>query len=110
MDDDLNTAGALAALFDLAREINRARDEGRRADEAQAALKEMAGVLGLALAEPQAADRASVGPFIDLLVELRNELRAVKQYELSDRLRARLAEMGVILEDLPEGTRWRFKD
>jgi cysteinyl-tRNA synthetase len=110
MDDDLNTAGALAALFDLAREINRASDEGRRVDAAQAALREMAGVLGLALAEPQAADKASAGPFIDLLMELRNELRAVKQYELSDRLRARLAEMGVILEDTAEGTRWRFKD
>jgi cysteinyl-tRNA synthetase len=110
MDDDLNAAGALAALFDLAREINRARDEGRRTDEAQATLRETAGVLGLTLAEPQAADRAGAGPFIDLLVELRDELRAAKQYELSDRLRARLAEMGVILEDSSEGTRWRIKD
>jgi len=110
MDDDLNTASALAALFDLAREINRARDEGRRVDEAQANLREMAGILGLTLAEPQAADRASAGPFIDLLVELRDELRAAKQYELSDRLRVRLAEIGVILEDSSEGTRWRFKD
>ncbi len=110
MDDDLNTAGALAALFDLAREINRARDEGRKVDEAQAALRELAGVLGLTLAEPMAAGRAGAGPFIDLLAELRNDLRAAKQYELSDRLRARLAEIGVILEDSPEGTRWRFKE
>jgi cysteinyl-tRNA synthetase len=110
MDDDLNTAGALAALFDLAREINRARDEGRRADEAQASLREMAGIMGLTLTEPQAANRASAGPFIDLLVELRDELRAAKQYELSDRLRARLAEIGVILEDSSAGTRWRLKN
>jgi cysteinyl-tRNA synthetase len=110
MDDDLNTAGALAALFDLAREINRARDEGRNVDEAQAALRELAGVMGLTLAEPKAAGRAGAGPFIDLLADLRNDLRAAKQYELSDRLRARLAEMGVVLEDSPEGTRWRFKE
>jgi cysteinyl-tRNA synthetase len=43
-------------------------------------------------------------------VELRDELRAARQYELSDRLRARLAEAGVILEDSPEGTRWRLKN
>ena len=85
-------------------------DEGRRTDEAQATLREMAGILGLTLAEPQVADRARAGPIIDQLVELRNELRAAKQYELSDRLRARLAEMGVILEDIAEGTRWRLKD
>jgi cysteinyl-tRNA synthetase len=110
MDDDLNTSGALAALFDLAREINRARDEGRRTEEAQAALREFAGVLGLTLAEPRAAADSRAERFIDLLLELRNDLRAAKQYELSDKLRERLAEEGVILEDSAEGTRWRLKD
>ena len=108
MDDDLNSAGALGVLFDLAREINRARDEGRRAGEAQAMLRELADVLGLTLAEPQ-ADSAAAGPFIELLVELRNDLRAAKQYELSDKLRERLAEAGVVLEDSAEGTRWRYR-
>ena len=108
MDDDLNTAGALGALFDLAREINRARDDGRKTEEAQAALRELAGVLGLTLAGPQAGDTAAE-PFIELLMELRDDLRDAKQYELSDKLRARLAEMGVILEDSAQGTRWRLK-
>ena len=105
MDDDLNTAGALAALFDLAREINRARDEGRATDEAQAALRQLADVLGLTLRE-RGTDQAS-GPFIDLLVELRNELRAQKAFALADRIRSRLGELGIVLEDGPEGTRWR---
>ena len=109
MDDDLNTAGALASMFDLAREINRARDEGRSADEAQAAAREMAGVLGLTLVEPQPVDRAGAEPFIELLVELREDLRCAKQYELSDKLRVRLAEIGVILEDGAAGTRWRTR-
>ncbi len=109
MDGDLNTPSALASLFDLAREINRARDEGRRADEAQAAEREMAGILGLTLVEPQAADRAGLEPFIELLVELRNDLRSAEQYELSDKLRARLAQIGVTLEDTATGTRWRMK-
>ncbi len=108
MDDDLNTAGALAALFDLAREINRARDEGRRAEDAQAALRQLAGVLGLTLREPEAP--LAVAPFVDLLVELRNELRAHKLYDLADSIRARLADLGVTLEDVPEGTRWRRRE
>ncbi len=86
MDDDLNTPAALAALFDLAREINRARDERRRADEALAVLHELAGVLGLTLREPEAPSAA--GPFIELLVHLRNELRARKQFEVADEVRS----------------------
>jgi len=109
MDDDMNTAGALGALFDLAREINRARDDGRKTEEAQAALRELAGVLGLTLAAPQAAGDTAAEPFIELLMELRDDLRDAKQYELSDKLRARLAQMGVILEDSAQGTRWRLK-
>jgi len=105
MDDDLNTPGALAALFDLARDINRSRDEGRCIDEAQSSLRELAGVLGLTLHEPGAAMGAA--PFIDLLVELRDELRDAKQFELADRLRSRLAEAGITLEDGAAGTRWR---
>ena len=125
MDDDLNTAGALGAPFDLAREINRARDDSRKTEEAQAALRELAGVLGLTLAGPQAAGDAAAEPFIELLMELRDDLRDAKQSELSDKLRARqpgriervegparvtrrLAEMGVILEDSAQGTRWRL--
>jgi cysteinyl-tRNA synthetase len=109
MDDDLNTAGALGALFDLAREINRARDDGRKTEEAQAALRELADVLGLTLAGPQAAGDAAAEPFIELLMELRDDLRDAKQYELADKLRASLADRGVILEDSAEGTRWRLK-
>ncbi|MBF8286804.1 MAG: cysS [Dehalococcoidia bacterium] len=109
MDDDLNSAGALGVLFDLAREVNRARDEGRRTEEAQSVLRELAGVLGLALTVAQpGGDAAAAGPFIELLIELRNDLRAAKQFELSDKLRERLAEMGVVLEDSGEGTRWRW--
>jgi cysteinyl-tRNA synthetase len=102
MEDDLNTAQALAALFDLAREINRARDQERPVEEAQAVLRELAGVLGLTLLEEEAG--LALRPFIDLLVELRDELREAKLYQLSDRVRSRLAELGVALA---EGTRWR---
>jgi len=107
MDDDLNTAGALAVLFDLAREINRSRDEGLAVGEAQATLRELSGVLGLTLKERETSGGAA--PFIDLLVTLRKELRTAKQFELADSVRQRLADLGITLEDSAEGTRWRAK-
>jgi len=109
MDDDLNTAQALATLFDLVRAINQARDEGRGGETffaAQDALKELAGVLGLKL-EAEAKGIA-VTPFIDLLVSVRDELRAAKSYPLSDKIREELSKLGVILEDGPGGTTWRW--
>jgi cysteinyl-tRNA synthetase len=105
MDDDLNTAGALAVLFDLSREVNRARDEGRSLAEAQATLCELAGVLGLTLRERGAGGGAD--RFIELLVELRNDLRAEKQFALADKVRDSLLELGITLEDVEGGTRWR---
>ena len=108
MDDDLNTPRALAALFDLARAINRAHDEGHDASDAQATLRELAGVLGFTLHEPPHKDE-NAAPFVDLLVELRSELRAAKQYALADRVRDRLVELGVELHDGPEGTEWSFR-
>ncbi len=109
MDDDLNTAQALATLFDLARAINQARDEGAGGETffaAQDALKELAGVLGLKL-EAEAKGVAII-PFIDLLVSVREELRAAKSYQLSDKIREELSKLGVILEDEPGGTTWRW--
>ena len=109
MDDDLNTAQAVATLFDLARAINQARDDGAGGETffaAQDALKELAGVLGLKL-EAEAKGVAAT-PFIDLLVSIRDDLRAAKLYPLSDKIRKDLDELGVILEDGPGGTTWRW--
>jgi cysteinyl-tRNA synthetase len=108
MEDDFNTAGAIAALFDLAREINRGRDEGRDIAEAVSTLRSLAGdVLGLTLEERQADLTAA--PFIELLIQTREHLRTQKLYELADTLRNRLTELGVSLEDSADGTRWRYE-
>ena len=77
MDEDLNSPQALAALFFLAREINRARDEGRDTAEAQATLRELSDVLGFTLEEP-ATTNQEAAPFIELLIALRASLRAEK--------------------------------
>jgi cysteinyl-tRNA synthetase len=106
MEEDLNTAGGIAAVYDLATAINRGRDAGHRIDEAQAALLELAGVLGLRLEETE-GDVLAAKPFIDLLVEVRTELRAAKHYQLADLVRKRLTDLGVTLEDSASGTTWR---
>lgn len=107
LEDDLNTPQALAVLFDLAREVNRARAEERPAGLARDALVELGGVLGLGFAGVSASGESDAGPFIDLLVSIRQELRGAKQYEMADSVRDRLTELGVALEDTREGTRWR---
>ncbi len=107
MDDDLNTPRALASLFDLAREINRGRDDTGDVGAAQEVLRELAGILGLSLEEP-AARSHDIAPFVRLLVDLRSELREAKQFALADKVRDELAGLGVSLEDGPEGTIWRL--
>jgi len=76
---------------------------------AQATLRELAGVLGLRLAEKSAAAGQEAAPFIDLLVAVRARLRQAKQWQLADFIRDELAARGVVLEDSPQGTTWRFQ-
>ena len=110
MDDDLNTPQALAALFDMAREINRAVGEGADVSDACALLRELGGVLGLRLEQPgTAGGEGDVAPFVELLIETRTALRKEKQFALADNLRDQLAELGVVLEDTPRGTEWRYE-
>jgi cysteinyl-tRNA synthetase len=110
MDDDFNTAGALGVLFDLVRSINQARDAGvgsQNLKPAQDALAELTCVLGLRLERPQSSG-GDAAPFIDLLVEVRKQLRMQKLWALSDLVRDQLAEQGVLLEDSKDGTTWRW--
>ncbi len=110
MSADLNTPQAIAALFDLAREINRARSEGQEVAAAQAALRELGGVLGLTFAARRPDGRQlAATPFIDLLVNTRSELRQARQYALADRIRDELAAQGVSLEDTAQGTIWQYQ-
>ncbi len=105
MDDDFNTPRALAAMFDLAREINRGKDEGADVLGAQDTLRELSGVLGISLDET--AETSGAGPFVQMLVNVRTELRAARQFDIADSIRDRLSELGVTIEDTPEGTEWR---
>lgn len=111
MDDDFNTSGALAALYELVKAINQARAEGAKDEQiasAQAVFTELTGVLGLRLEEQKSAG-GDADAFIDLLVSLRRDLRAEKNWAMSDKLRDGLKELGVILEDSKDGTTWSWE-
>ncbi len=109
MEDDFNTPLAIAALFELVKSINTARDQGAMDEQllpAQAVLRELSGVLGLRLAEKQGGGDAD--RFIDLLIEVRAEVRKQKLYALSDLIRDRLKALGVSIEDTRDGATWRW--
>ncbi len=111
MDDDLNTPRALAALFDLAREINRASDSGNSVQEAQGSLRRLGNLLGLRFEGPQATEAEDLvaRPFIQLLLDTRAELRQAKQYVLADHIREGLEKHGVTIEDTPQGPKWHYR-
>ena len=111
MDDDLNTPRALAALFDLAREINRSGDAGGSVSKAQETLRGLGGILGLTFDEPQSGNGAAAGagPFIELLLETRTALRQARQFEQADNIRDGLEQLGVSVEDTANGPVWQFR-
>ena len=116
MNDDFNTAEALAAMFDLARDINKAREtDVEQARQLAALLRQLGGILGLLQAEPESylkgGDTASAGGLsddeINTMIEARQQARAEKNWAESDRIRDQLQDAGIILEDGPQGTTWR---
>ncbi len=107
MDDDLNSPQAVAALFDLARDINRGSSEGQDVSQAQAALVELTGVLGLTLEQREAAVDADLASRAQALVDRRAELRAARDFAGADAVRDDLAALGVEVTDSPAGTTWR---
>ena len=112
MDDDFNSSGAMAALFDLVRVINQTRADGGtdvQLAPAQGVVRELSAVLGLTLAGEEKGMQAA-DPFVDALVALRTELRKQKLWALSDQVRDQLTALGVTLEDSKDGTQWRWTE
>jgi cysteinyl-tRNA synthetase len=134
MDDDFNTAQAIATLFDLTRDINRASSEGYSVAAAQKTLQELADVMGLTLKSeksrpldagrlaevkdaiyqelelsPAGGEVAEAEGIVDGLIGLRNEMRQAKKWPQADLIRAKLEEVGITLEDTAKGTVWKQK-
>ena len=116
MDDDFNTPEAYSVLFDMAREVNRLKAEDMAAANAMAShLRKLSAVLGLLEQEPEAflqsgaqADDSEVAE-IEALIQQRLDARKAKDWAAADAARDRLNEMGIVLEDGPQGTTWRRK-
>ena len=106
MDDDLDTPGALATVFDLVRQANHAADAGELAGAARSATT--AALLAAALGLRFGADvTAEVDPATADRVRRRDEARAGRRWDEADTLRGELEESGWVVEDGPEGTRIR---
>jgi len=116
MNDDFNTPEAWGVLFDLARDINRSREQGQMQEAAQLGinLKHLGGVLGFLQQDPEMfLQRDEIGnkqnDKINELINKRNEARQNKNWAEADRVRDELDKMGVILEDSADGkTRWKM--
>jgi cysteinyl-tRNA synthetase len=125
MDDDFNTGGAVGRLFVLLTHLNKLADADRDFSSAGArdkvdfqnfkrgtlVLREMGQILGL-FAEPVGApnrrDDRLLDGLMQLVIDLRAELRKTKNFPLADQIRKRLGELGITLEDRPGGTGWRL--
>jgi cysteinyl-tRNA synthetase len=122
MNDDFNTALAIATLFDLARAINGlntalgdkpliGQKEKALLEQAEGKYAELAKILGLELTEQNQlsnCDSALTDELIELLIQVRKEARSRKDYAMSDLIRDELKKLGIILEDTPHGVRWRY--
>ncbi len=111
LEDDLNTPLAKARTFEIVRALNSASNEAEKA-KLKGELLNACRLLGIGLSDPDAwLERRDVGEedveAIDRLVAARNQAREDKDFAAADRIRDQLAERGVVLEDGPDGTKWR---
>ena len=106
MEDDLNTADAIAALFELVRTVNVYLGDGSptaaACEKANALFGELTGVLGLLYERRQDALDAE----IEEMIAARTEARKQKNWAESDRIRDQLKAMNIVLEDTPQGVKW----
>jgi cysteinyl-tRNA synthetase len=106
MDDDFNTPGALAAFIRI---VGLAEEEARNPGKESTiaiiiAMEDLGSVLGVLETETVGQDRVS--ELVNFVLELRNELRSKREYELADRIRDRMAKLGFVVEDSAQETRW----
>jgi cysteinyl-tRNA synthetase len=106
MNDDFNTANGISVLFELAKQANYYLEEKNTSEEVihsfLRTFDELGGVLGVSFAQTELLDEE-----IEELIKKRNQARKERNFALADQIRDQLKEMNIILEDTPQGTRWK---
>lgn len=109
MNDDLNTSGGLAALFDLRRDVNIAIDASEFGSEDKKAVLNLLGNLDSVLGILGEEQDTSLDAEIEVFILERNEARKNRNFARADEIRKSLAERDIVLEDTPQGTKWKKK-
>jgi cysteinyl-tRNA synthetase len=114
MDDDFNTAEAIGVLFDLARDLNKAKEaDHEQAGQLARLLLKLAGVLGILQGDADVFLQRSMhqvdAKLVDSLIAQRKQARADKNWALADQIRDQLNDMKVVIEDGVDGSRWRIE-
>ena len=125
MDDDFNTGGAIGELFELAKITNKFCDDAgletddksdadvAKFEELMTTLKELSAILGIFIQPPESAGGANdelLGQVMQLVIDLRAEARANKNFATADAIRDGIGPLGVVLEDRAGGTEWTGGD
>ncbi|MFX1343823.1 MAG: cysteine--tRNA ligase [Promethearchaeota archaeon] len=109
MDDDFNTPKALAAIHEFIRQINSSLDNKKDIlNRASERLLELLGILGLDFTKKKGIDDVKVDELMGLIINLRENARKEKNYELSDEIREKLRNVGIQIEDTEDGPRWKM--
>lgn len=109
MDDDLNTVGAIQAIMQFVKKVNASLDNKKNIlKEAREKLITLTGVLGIDLEGVAQQGRTQINELVELLMATRDRLREAKQFELADEIRSKLLDLGIQLEDKPDGTIWKL--
>lgn len=118
MRDDFNTALAISHMFALGKEINiyhkaiteaGCKPDGKLLDILAHVFAEMCSIIGVLeeTAAPAAADDSKEAELVEMIIGMRQEARAAKNYALADNLRNQLTALGIVLEDTPQGVKWK---
>ena len=117
MDEDINTPGAIAAMFDLSKEVNALLNSGQEInkkclEDIDKLYQELAGnILGIipkSFESEQKGEADVLENVMRVIIDTRNELRKAKQWQLSDFIRNKLSEIGIALDDKPDSTTWKM--
>ena len=109
MNDDLNTSRALAAIFEFRRDANSAMDAGEFGQDDRVSVLELISRIDSVLGVLGEEEQQILDPEIEAKIEERNAARRSRDFKLADQIRDELAAKGVLLEDTPQGTKWKRK-